>query len=174
MLLGLSESARATTAEEAKFRINYPNSRPRKSRIIALDKSAEGTLERLAAGYAGGEAHFLRYVEAKPASDSLKMLPVDAVLEDLSGKRVSLADEVTEADVVVMLTTAGASAEAAEVIGNACFVRSKMTTGLVVSSADVPALELARTLTAMRPFAAMLVVSNGDEYVGEMLSALRV
>jgi hypothetical protein len=174
MHLGLSESARVTTAEEARFRINYPNSRPRKSRIIALDKAAEGTLERLAAGYAGGNAHFLRYVEAKPVSDSLKMLPVDAVLEDLTGKRTALVDEIVDADVVVMLTTAGSAAEAAEVIGNACFVRSKMTTGLVVSSADVAALDLARTLTAMRPFAAMLVISNGDEYVAEMLSALRV
>ncbi|TCR95150.1 3-methyl-2-oxobutanoate hydroxymethyltransferase [Rhizobium sp. BK418] len=174
MQLGLSESARATTAEEARFRINYPNSRPRKSRIIALDKTAEATLERLAVGYAGGHAHFLRYVEAKPVSDSLKMLPVDAVLEDLSGKRTALVDEIADADVIVMLTTAGSSAEAAEVIGNACFVRSKMTTGLVVSSAEVPALDLARTLTAMRPFAAMLVISNGDDYVAEMLSALRV
>ncbi|EJJ26484.1 hypothetical protein [Rhizobium sp. CF142] len=139
MQLGLSESARATTAEEARFRINYPNSRPRKSRVIALDKTAEATLERLAAGYAGGYAHFLRYIEAKPASNSLKMLPVDAVLEDLSGKRAALVDEITDADVIVMLTTAGSSAEAAEVIGNACFVRSKMTTGLVVSSADVAA-----------------------------------
>lgn len=174
MQLGMSESARATTAEESRFRINYPNSRPRKSRIIALDATAETALERLAAGYSGGHAHFLRYVEAKPVTDSLKMLAVDAVLEDLSGTRTSLTDEIADADVIVMLTTAGSSPEAAEIIGNACFVRGKMTTGLVVSSVDVLALDLARTLTAMRPFAAMLVISNGDEYVAEMLSALRV
>jgi hypothetical protein len=102
------------------------------------------------------------------------MLPVDAVLETMDGERVNLVDEIADADVIVMVTTAGASAEAAEVIGNACFVRSKMTTGLVLNSVDVPPIDLARTLTAMRPFAAMLVVSNGDEYVPEMLSALRV
>ncbi len=174
MQLGLSESARTTTAEEARFRINYPNSKPRKSRIIALDRTSHSALDRLAAGYQGGDAHFLRYVEAKFATDTLNMLPVDAVLEEISGRRTTLAEEIADADVIVMLTTAGASAEAAEIIGNACFVRSKMTTGLVVSSKEVPALDLARTLTAMRPFAAMLVISNGDEYVAEMLSALRV
>ncbi|NLS04244.1 hypothetical protein HGP14_12855 [Rhizobium sp. P32RR-XVIII] len=174
MQLGLSESARATTAEEARFRVNYPNSKPRKSRIIALDAEGLEALEKLTSASSWPGAHFLRYVEAKGASDSLHMLPVDAVLEDRDGKRVNLADEIADADVIVMVTTAGASAEAAEVIGNACFVRSKMTTGLVLNSTDVPAEDLARTLTAMRPFAAMLVISKGDEYVPEMLSALRV
>ncbi len=174
MLLGLSESARATTAEESRFRIDYPNSRPRKSRIIALDAAGLEALQDVARQRSWNGAHFLRYVEAKSATDSLKMLPVDAVLESADGKRVSLADELDEADVIVMVTTAGASAAAAAVIGNACFVRNKMTTGLVLSSADVPTIDLARTLTAMRPFAAMLVISNGDEYVVEMLSALRV
>jgi hypothetical protein len=174
MQLGLSESARVTTAQEAGFRIDYPNSRPRKSRIIALNPAAVETLHALASLQTGGDAHFLRYLETKSATDSLKMLPVDAVLEDVKGNRVNLADEIADADVVVMMTTAGASAEAAEVIGNACFVRNKMTTGLVLNSADVSAIDLARTLTAMRPFAAMLVVSSGSEYVTEMLSALRI
>lgn len=174
MQLGLSESARATTAEEARFRIDYPNSRPRKSRIIALDSAGLEVLQTMARQHIGSDAHFLRYVGMKSASDSLKMLPVDAVLEDIHGNEVNLADEIADADVVVMMTTAGASAEAAEVIGNACFVRNKMTTGLVLNSGDVSATDLARTLTAMRPFAAMLVVSSGNEYVAEMLSALRV
>jgi hypothetical protein len=175
MQLGLSESARATTAQEARFRIDYPNSRPRKSRIIALDEAGLEALKKLTSDHQWPQgAHFLRYVEAKGASDSLKMLSVDAVLENFDGVRVNLVDEIADADVIVMVTTAGASAEAAEVIGNACFVRSKMTTGLVLNSHDVSAIDLARTLTAMRPFAAMLVISKGDEYVPEMLSALRV
>lgn len=174
MYLGLSESARVTTAEEARFRVDYPNSRPRKSRIIALDAAGLEALQKLTSHHDWPGAHFLRYVGAKGASDSLHMLPVDAVLETMDGERVNLVDEIADADVIVMVTTAGASAEAAEVIGNACFVRSKMTTGLVLNSVDVPPIDLARTLTAMRPFAAMLVVSNGDEYVPEMLSALRV
>ncbi|MDK1492601.1 hypothetical protein QN219_21475 [Sinorhizobium sp. 7-81] len=173
MQLGLSESARFATAEEARFRIAYPNSRPRKSRVIALDEPSLAMLRTLADMPWSG-AHFLRYVNAKGATDSLHMLPVDAFLEDLEGKRFSLADELADADIIVMVTTAGTAAEAAEVIGNACFVRNKLATGLVRNAEGISAEDLARTLTTMRPFAAMLVVSNGDEYVGEMLSALRV
>ncbi len=102
------------------------------------------------------------------------MLSVDAIVEDIDGNRTDLVDEIADADVIVMVTSAGASAEAAEVIGNACFVRNKMTTGLVLNSGGVPSEQLKRTLTTMRPFAAMLVVSTGAEYVSEMLSALRV
>ncbi|CAN7732796.1 hypothetical protein LJR231_006334 [Phyllobacterium sp. LjRoot231] len=173
MQLGLSESARATTTEEARFRIGYPNSRPRKSRIIALDAASVLELKSLMDQTWNG-AHFLRYVEPKAATRSLKMLSVDAVLEDIEGNRTNLVDEIADADVIVIVTSAGASAEAAEVIGNACFVRNKMTTGLVLNSAGVPPEQLKRTLTTMRPFAAMLVVSTGAEYVSEMLSALRV
>ncbi|MGO4622437.1 hypothetical protein AB4Z34_13960 [Ensifer sp. 2YAB10] len=173
MQLGMSESARFSTAEEACFRISYPNSRPRKSRIIALDSASLKTLRNLA-GLTWNGARFLSYVAPKPASDTLHMLSVDAELEDLDGKRSSLVEELADADVVVMVTTAGNAAEAAEVIGNACFVRNKLATGLVLSAPDVAYEVLSRTLSNMRPFAAMLVISNGDEYVGEMLSALRV
>jgi len=44
----LSECARATTADEARFRVNYPNSSPRAVKVIALDKPSEGVLRRLA------------------------------------------------------------------------------------------------------------------------------
>lgn len=172
MLLGLSESARVTTAEEARFRIDYPNSRPRKSRIIALDAASLDVLQALES-HEWNDARFLRYVEARPVNGSLQMLAVDAVLEDTGGHRVSLVDEIAEADVIVMMTTAGADAAAAETIGVASFVRHKLTTGLVLNSAGAPPGGLARTLHAMRPFAAMLVVSTGSEYVDAMLTALR-
>ncbi|WP_455275001.1 hypothetical protein [Rhizobium herbae] len=173
MQLGLSESARFSSAEEARFRIGYPNSKPRKSRIIALDALSLEALRALT-GQTSNDAHFLRYIAPKGASDTLHMLPVDAVLEDMDGNRVNLVDEITDADVVIMVTTAGVAAEAAELIGNACFVCNKLATGLVLNSAEISTEALARSLTTMRPFAGMLVISNGDEYVGEMLSALRV
>jgi len=71
-----------------------------------------------------------------------------------------------------MLTASDAAAEAAEIIGNACAASGIATTGLVL----VPAAggeALGRIVAAMRPHTAMLVVSSGEDYVGEMLSALR-
>ncbi|WP_411507643.1 hypothetical protein [Brucella anthropi] len=107
-------------------------------------------------------------------SDSLQMLHVDALLEDLNGNRASLVDEVEGADIVVMLITAGVKAHAAEVIGTACFVRNKTITGLVLDPGAASEEDAASTLTAMRPYAPMLVVSGGADYVEEMLHALRV
>ena len=43
-----SESARMTTAEEAKFRINAPNSKPRAIKVIALDAASDAVMQRLA------------------------------------------------------------------------------------------------------------------------------
>ena len=103
MQLSLSESARATTAHEAKFRIDYPNSLPRASSIIALDG---GSLEALKAitGQPWSGARFLRYVKSKPGSETLPSLPVDAVLEDTAGNGATLSEEIDRADVIVMVT----------------------------------------------------------------------
>lgn len=171
MQLGLSESARVTTAEEARFRIGYPNSRPRVSRIIALDRQSMAALAALKDRPWTG-ARFLRYVQSRPGSASLPSLPVDALLEDVDGRQASLSDEIANADVVVMVTTAGAAPSAAEVVGNTCFVHGKRATGMVLTAGE-SGEELAKTLKAMRPYAAMLVVSTGEDYVAEMLSALR-
>jgi hypothetical protein len=45
-----SESARATTAAESRYRIDAPNSRARTIKVIALDEPSEGVLRRLSDG----------------------------------------------------------------------------------------------------------------------------
>lgn len=171
MQLGLSESARATTAEESRFRIGYPNSTPRVSRIIALDARSHAALSSLQ-HHAWNGARFLRYVKSRPGSTSLPSLPIDGILEDGDGNETSLVKEVADADMIIMVSTAGTAPGAAEVIGNACLVHGKRATGMVLTSGE-NGEDLARTLKAMRPYAAMLVVSTGEEYIAEMLSALR-
>jgi hypothetical protein len=44
----LSESARATTAAESRFRINDPNSLPRSVKVIAMDAPSERAVKELA------------------------------------------------------------------------------------------------------------------------------
>jgi len=169
MQLVLSESARVTTAEESRFRIADPNSRPRVSCIIALDGESLAALKALK-DHPWNGARFFRYVEVRPTS--LPNVHIDAVIEDIEGDRKSLSEEITRADMVVMVTTAGSAPHAAEIIGNACFVRGKRATGLVLVAGE-SGKGLTKTLTAMRPYAAMLVVSTGEDYIAEMLSALR-
>jgi hypothetical protein len=98
---------------------------------------------------------------------------MQAWLSDLAGRTKALVEEVASADLVVMVASAGASAEAASVIGEACSARKVMTTALIVGSGGRSDEELSRTLAALRPYASMLVIANDDEYIEEMLAALR-
>jgi hypothetical protein len=166
-----SSCARAATAKEARFRIDYPNSGPRATKVIALDQESESTLRTLQNGNWHG-ARFLTFAGASRLGEGLEQLTIDAKLRDAAGREVDLVAEVESADSVIMVVGAGSSASAAEVIGNACLARGVMTTGLIVAGSD-RAAEVSRTLRNLRPFAAMLVVSSGIEYVAEMLTALR-
>jgi hypothetical protein len=168
----LAACAKAATAAESRFRVNYPNARPHNARTFAIDARAAVTMRRIAAGPWQG-ARFLTFQSATAGAAGLDSLPVDATLTTLDGDVVRLSDTLAEADVAVMIATAGESATAAETIGNACVVRSIMTTGLILAR-DARDAAVERTVRALRPFAAMLVITNGDEYIPEMLAALRV
>ena len=59
-----TESARMTTAEEARYRINYPNSSPRAVKVVALDPPAQGSSK----GCATAPADALAAILAEPSS----------------------------------------------------------------------------------------------------------
>lgn len=162
----LHSCARAATAAEARFRVDYPNSRTRSSRIVALDSAAAAVVERISEhGWKG--AHFLIYKE--PALDSDDLSP-DAILQSSDGSETRLSDELDGADVAVMIVAGDRESEAASIIGRACFLRGIMTAGLVVGDAGNG---LDDAVTALRPYAAVLVVAADEDYVTEMLAALR-
>ncbi len=48
-----------------------------------------------------------------------------------------------------------------------------MTTALIVGSANKSDDELSKTLASLRPYASMLVIASNDDYIEEMLVALR-
>ena len=43
-----SESARMSSAAEARYRIDYPNSKPRVVKVVALDAASERVVKRVA------------------------------------------------------------------------------------------------------------------------------
>ena len=171
MQAGRSESAIMASAEQARFRIDRPNSRPRVTCVIALDERSARALSTLK-GRSWNGAQFLRYAGARRASEQLPSLRIDANLENEAGDRLNLMKALTGVDSVIMLTAGDAAAEAAEMIGNACAARGIAATGLVLAPA-AGGDALSRIVAAMRPHTTMLVVSSGEDYVGEMLSALR-
>ena len=165
-----SESARATSASEAGFRIDAPNARPRTTKVVALDLPSAAVVARLANAPRAGTS-FLTIPAEAPARDGA--FSVSGWLRDLAGHAKNLADEIAGADQVVMVAAAGGNAEAASIIGEACSVRRIMTTGLILANPSTPDEALSRTLSHMRPWALMLVVASGEEYIEDMLTALR-
>jgi hypothetical protein len=167
-----TESARMTTAEEARFRVDYPNSKPRSVKVIALDQPSERVVKRLAQG-TWQRASFFTALKFHGAPRGGQGWTMQSWLSDLAGRTKDLLDEVATADLVVMVATAGTKPEAAAVIAEACGVRKVMTTALIVDSAAKSDAQLSKTLASLRPYASMLVIAHDDDYIDAMLAALR-
>jgi hypothetical protein len=167
-----SESARMSSAAEARFRIDYPNSQPRAVKVIALDAASERVIKR-AAERPWQRASFFASLKFDGTPRGGEGWSIKAWLSDLAGRTKALVEEVAAADLVVMVSSAGTCAQAAAVIGEACSVRKVMTMALIIGSEERSDEELSKTLATLRPHAQMLVIANGDEYIEEMLAALR-
>jgi hypothetical protein len=78
-------------------------------------------------------------------------------------------EDLTDTDVAVMVATADADATAAAVIAQACAARGIMTAGLILGDP----LEVAAAVSALRPYARNLMVTDDEDDVAEVLTALR-
>lgn len=163
----LSESARATTAAEARFRVQAPNSRPRRVAVVALDAAAAALAADLAALPWHGAAFWTWRALVADAEG------LDAFLADLAGTTRRLLEVVADADLIVLLAgTSGEGAAAASAIGEAAAARRVMAAGIIMAgSAEVAALP--RALSLLRPHVGMLVVAEDRDYAAAMLEALR-
>ena len=155
-LAHVSNCARATTTEEARFRIDYPLAAARNTRVIALDAAAE-VIVRAAAAEDWGQARF--YLAHDPGHDLVTM----------NGDVVPLAGELEQSNTVVMVSTAGENAEAAATIGAACKVRGIMTAGLVITPGQLSS----DALLVLRPYARILLVPADEDDLVELLRATR-
>ena len=148
-----SESARMSSAAEARFRLDAPNSKPRAVKVIALDARSEPVVDDLAHRRWNGAAFF---TAAGLVSDPAR-----------------LREEVDAADLVVMVATAGSHPGEVALIGEACSRRRVTTTGLIVCDEETSDEELSETLSLLRPWMLMLVVASSRDYIEDMLLALR-
>jgi hypothetical protein len=167
-----SESARMSSAAEAKFRIDHPNSRPRAVKVIALDTPSEQIVKELAQSQ-WQRATFLTASAFSGAPRESEPFSMGGWLNDLAGRTKDLVDEVDSADLVVMVASAGENAAAAAIIGEACNVKRVMTTALILGGAATSDEMLSKMLAQLRPHVIMLVISSADEYIKDMLTALR-
>ena len=167
-----SESARMSSAAEAKFRIERPNSRPRAVKVIALDAASERIVKELAASQ-WQRATFLTASAFSGAPRQGEPFSMGGWLNDLAGRTKNLVDEVDAADLVVMVASAGENAAAAAIIGEACHLKHVMTTALILGGPSSSDEALSKMLAQLRPHVMMLVISSADEYIKDMLTALR-
>src|SRR5689334_5366823 len=138
--------ALAATAEEARYRITAEIG-SRAALILALDAPAAAVVDRVAER-PWGAARFFH---------------ADALSE------AELTHELSDADVAIMVATAEADGAAAEAIARAAAERGIMTAGLVLGEQ----VDVTAAVSALRPYARNLMVTNDEEDVAEVLRALR-
>jgi len=155
----LSESARMSSAVEARFRLQAPNSRPRAITVIGLDAGGAEAVGRLAAGE---WSHATFFTVARPGQ-----------LKRLDGSTIDLDEQVRAADLVVMVTSAEGRSHVAAEIGRVCSDRRVNTTTLIVGAIDAPDEPLTKTLAQVRPWSLMLVLAADEQYIADMMTALR-
>lgn len=169
-----SESARMSSAAEARFRVQAPNSTPRTIKVIALDAAGEAVVRRLAGAGWNHATFFAAVSRGEPGSrGDLSPASPDDALSDLAGQIKSVTDEVDTADLVVLVAGPGGHAQAASLIGQACSLRRVMTTGFIVGVTSESENALSKTLAQLRPWSLMVVIANSDDYIDDMMTALR-
>jgi len=153
----VSSCARATTAEESAYRLDYPLAHARSTRVIAFDEGAAEVV-RAVADRPWGQAQF--YTATDSASD----------LVTLAGEHRLIEAEVEHSDSVIMVATDGVNAAAVAAVGAACRARSIMTAGLLLTGDGDLSGE---TLMAIRPHARILLVPADQDDLVELLTAIR-
>jgi hypothetical protein len=143
-----------------RFRIQAPNSLPRAIRVIGLDRAGDAAVRELAAR---GWMHTTFFPAVSP----------EGVLTDVSGRTTTVTHEVDAADLVVLVAGPGGGAHGAAIVGRACSDRRVMTTGFLVGAASAADREVAKTLAQLRPWSLMLVIARSDDYLDDMMTALR-
>ncbi|GAA4519207.1 hypothetical protein GCM10023191_094470 [Actinoallomurus oryzae] len=159
-----SESARAASASEARYRITAPIRPARNARVIALDPRAATVARRIAEGpWAAAGFYTCEVASGTDGEDGV-------LLRGLDGATSTLADALTGTDVVVVIATDDSGRAQAAAIGKSCGARAVMTAGLVLGDG----FEAEDAVAALRPYARVLLLSADESDVFELLTALRV
>ncbi|MEP4545402.1 MAG: hypothetical protein ABJ000_04425 [Saccharospirillum sp.] len=155
----MTQSMRATSAAESRFRIAQPNSRTRKTLVLALGRQALTPLAEL---------------QQLSWNNTVMGLYTAGHLELYSGqeaRRVPLDDALDQLDVMVLLITSDSDTESIERIGEACSRRRIMTSGFVLEPPDET--DLNPVLACTRRVTVSLVTDTDTDTLIESLRAVR-
>jgi hypothetical protein len=155
----LASSARATTAYESRFRIDYPLVPARAPQVVALDPGAAAIVERAAA---------MPWDTASFYSSAPADAGPDLALQRVGGGEVPLARVIDDVDAVILVATDDSGASVAWRIAEASWAKSIMVAGLVFGTGDPR-----HTVASLRPFARILLVSYDESDLEALLVAIR-
>ena len=99
---------------------------------------------------------------------SVYLATADLMLTSVDGGQVRLSEELGDADFVMMVATANDGAAAASSIGVACALRGIMTAAVVLGVGHT----VDTAVSALRPYARVLLVSRDERDVAEVMSAV--
>lgn len=149
----LSESARRSSAAEARFRLQVAEATARTVSVVGLDPESDDIVARLAARSWNGVSFF--------------------ATSHLTPRATDWVQAVAAADLVVMVASAGAAAPSAALIGEACSRTRASTATLIVRSASATDEALSNTLADVRPWSLMVVIASDDDCVENLLRSFR-
>jgi hypothetical protein len=160
----LNSCAFATSAAEARFRIDAAPQPDRQTRVVALDPGASAVVRPLI-GLPWRSSKFLTY-----APNRMLPAPTNAatLTNTVDGSDVPLTQALNDADFVLMVATANDGAPAASAIGLECVRRGIMTAAVVLG--EWHAVDDA--VNALRPHARVLLVSRDHGDVAELMSVV--
>jgi hypothetical protein len=156
--------ASAATAAEARFRIDRPIP-SWSARVVAMDDGAAAVVRRVAE-QPWSDARFLQAEDPAPGDNGASG---DVAMRSFDGSESRLSEELVGADVVIMIATSDGDGEAAASIAQACARAGVTMAGLILGDRPEPGA----ALSALRPYAPVLMVSGDEDDVSELLTALR-
>ena len=168
-----SETACVTTARESSYRVQYPNSKRRDVKVVALDALSASLVDEVSREPWNGAKFFTSLSFSTDSAPGTTGEGLKAWLKDLAGAANDLVEEVAGSDFVVVVTSAGEDARAVSLIADACALHNKSLVALVVPGPETTDAQISESMTHLRPFARMLVIASGADYISAMLTALR-
>jgi cell division GTPase FtsZ len=162
VIMSISESRAACASTH--FRVQYPNSRPRRIKVIGLGEGGGRIAQAIARrGYAE--------VDIIATGDYAKH-HAETVVKGVTGDAKGLHRHLQEADMIFMVAVSGDEVDFARVVSCVARELGKLVTGVLIETGGGLFMQGRSTLDTLRASADMLVIGADESYLDEMLSEL--
>jgi len=158
----ISESRAA--AADTRYRIPYPNSKPRAIKVIGLGEGGSRIAQIVAEGG-------MRHVQAI-AAGATRGGTSEAMVQAIADENSEIGRAIRGADMVFVVARDGDNVALATAVGQMAHEKGVLVTGILIHEDSAAGPVPDGTLHALRSASDMLVMVSDTEYVQEMLSAL--